>query len=131
MAADEDKRFLKEIHDHFKSNPYAFEKCAAELAQLIDRNIVEYELPRKSRDGGRDAYGQSRIGSKDNSIQVEFALEAKCKLPNSPVVVRESSRLISRLRHRQFGILVITSYLESKPIKKYSLMVIPWLLFPR
>ncbi|WP_395611634.1 restriction endonuclease [Allosphingosinicella sp.] len=41
-----------------------------------------------------------------------FALEAKCYGPANSVGVRELSRLISRLRHRQFGILVTTSYVD-------------------
>jgi hypothetical protein len=41
-------------------------------------------------------------------------MEAKCYGFNSGVGVRAISRLISRLRHRQFGILVTTSYLDSQ-----------------
>jgi hypothetical protein len=46
---------------------------------------------------------------------VEFSLEAKCyrppigDAPANTVGVKEVSRLISRLRHRQFGVLVTTS----------------------
>ncbi|MCP1762460.1 O-acetyl-ADP-ribose deacetylase (regulator of RNase III) [Bradyrhizobium japonicum] len=36
-------------------------------------------------------------------------LEAKCYGSGNSVGVREMSRLISRLRHRQFGVLVTTS----------------------
>ena len=58
---------------------------------------------------------QYRIGNGDSSIQVDFALEAKCYDPSGKGVgVKELSRLISRLRHRQFGILVTTSYLASQ-----------------
>ena len=44
-------------------------------------------------------------------ISLDFALEAKCYGPGNGVGVKELSRLISRLRHRQFGILVTTSFL--------------------
>ncbi|WP_353057073.1 restriction endonuclease [Microbulbifer sp. VAAF005] len=47
-------------------------------------------------------------------MEVEFALEAKCYKPGSSVGVKELSRLLSRLRHRQFGVLVTTSYLGSQ-----------------
>lgn len=46
---------------------------------------------------------------------MEFALEAKCCNPGvgglrlNTVGVKETSRLISRLRHRRFGILVTTA----------------------
>src|SRR3954465_14174145 len=45
-------------------------------------------------------------------IALDFALEAKCYAPDNGVGVKELSRLISRLRHRQFGILVTTSFLS-------------------
>jgi hypothetical protein len=44
-------------------------------------------------------------------ISLDFALEAKCYAPENGVGVKELSRLISRLRHRQLGILVMTSLL--------------------
>ncbi|WP_444929135.1 restriction endonuclease [Microbulbifer sp. SSSA002] len=45
-------------------------------------------------------------------------MEAKCYAINNGVGVKELSRLISRLRHRQFGVLVITSYLASQAYKE-------------
>jgi hypothetical protein len=45
---------------------------------------------------------------------VELALEAKCYAPGHGVGVREVSRLISRLRHRQFGVLVTTSHVDAQ-----------------
>ena len=70
------------------------------------------DLTRPYRDGGRDATGQLRIGRGVSAILVDFALEAKCYSFKSGVGVREMSRLISRLRHRQFGILVTTSHVD-------------------
>lgn len=51
-------------------------------------------------------------------VAVEFALEAKCYAPGHGVGVRETSRLISRLRHRQFGVLVTTSHLDRQAYKE-------------
>lgn len=72
-------------------------------------------MTRGSVDGGRDALGRYRLGLDDDPIYVDFSLEAKCyrpgindKKPNT-VGVKEVARLISRLLHRQFGILVTTS----------------------
>ena len=45
---------------------------------------------------------------------MEFALEAKCYSLSNSVGVEAVSRLISRLRHRQFGILVTTSYVHEQ-----------------
>lgn len=84
----------------------------------MDRNITDYDLTRPWRDGGRDAIGNYRIGYLDNTISVEFALEAKCKQPDSGSGIRETSRLISRLRHRQFGIFVTTSYVANQAYKE-------------
>jgi Restriction endonuclease len=58
------------------------------------------------------AVGQSLLGPASDPVAVEFALEAKCYGPGHGVGVRETSRLISRLRHRQFGVLVTTSHLD-------------------
>ena len=42
---------------------------------------------------------------------LDFTLEARCYAPENEVEVKELSRLVSRLHHRQFGILVTTSFL--------------------
>jgi hypothetical protein len=111
------KKLIAKIVDYFKEHPdgpYAFEKCAAEIARLMDSNIVNYDLTRPWRDGGRDALGIFRIGHGYTTIDVEFALEAKCYQISNGCGIRETSRLISRLRHRQFGIFVTTSYVSQQ-----------------
>ena len=85
---------------------------------MMDSSIIEYDLTRPWRDGGRDAIGKYRIGLPKNAIEVEFALEAKCKKFSSGSGVKETSRLISRLRHRQFGIFVTTSYVHEQAYKE-------------
>ncbi len=100
------------IHSHFSSDPHGFEHCAAALARLLLPDIAAIDVTRPSRDGGRDGVGLLRIGNGAAAIQVDFALEAKCYSLKNGVGVREMSRLISRLRHRQFGILVTTSYVD-------------------
>lgn len=106
------------IYSFFKAEPYAFEHCAAEIARLMDRNLRSVEVTQRSRDGGRDALGAYNIGPKSDPVQLDFALEAKCYAPGSGVGVRELSRLISRLRHRQFGILVTSSFLADQAYKE-------------
>ena len=107
-----DLALLDCIHRHFASDPHGFERCAATLARLLLPDIATIDLTRPTRDGGRDAMGQLRIGHGAGAILVDFALEAKCYSPSNGVGVREMSRLISRLRHRQFGILITTSYVD-------------------
>jgi len=103
---------IKALHAFFAEKPHRFEACAAAIARMMLPDIASIDLTRPSRDGGRDAIGQFRIGSGDASVLVDFALEAKCYGLSNSVGVREMSRLISRLRHRQFGILVTTSYVN-------------------
>ena len=103
---------IERIHHYFEDHPHAFERCAAGLAWLMMPNIANVDVTRPSRDGGRDAIGQLRIGAGSSAILVDFALEAKCYRLTNGVGVRDMSRLISRLRHRQFGILVTTSFLD-------------------
>ena len=108
---------IKDIYNYF-DDAYKFEKCAAHIAQLMDKNIVSYDMTRTRRDGGRDAIGKYRIGIDKSNIQVEFALEAKRYDINNSVGVKETSRLISRLKHREFGILVTTSYVDMQTYKE-------------
>ncbi|HEY4198095.1 MAG TPA: restriction endonuclease [Mucilaginibacter sp.] len=107
-------RLIKIIQDYFKNMPVRFETCASKIAEMMLKNIVSIDQTRPTRDGGRDAIGKFRIAEGDSSVLVDFALEAKCYGFSNPVTVKDLSRLISRLRHRQFGILVTTSYVASQ-----------------
>jgi hypothetical protein len=102
------------VYDHFKLDPIAFEHFAADVARMMDANIVALDVTRPSRDGGRDGIGRYRIGLPANCITVDFAVEAKCFDPKTGLGVKVLARLISRLRHRQFGMLVTTSFLASQ-----------------
>jgi hypothetical protein len=110
-APGRDESLVRCIYQYFKANPHGFEHCAARLAAMMDPNINIDVITRPSVDGGRDAIGTYRVGPLADRIPLDFALEAKCYSPENGVGVKELSRLISRLRHRQFGILVTTSYL--------------------
>ena len=79
---------------------------------MMDPNINIETVTRPSVDGGRDAIGTNRLGPIADRILLDFALEAKCYARENGVGVKELSRLISRLRHREFGILVTTSFLS-------------------
>jgi hypothetical protein len=103
------------IWNHFRESPIAFEAFAARIYQLSDRRVIIDEVTRASADGGRDAIGRYVLGLDVDPVYAEFALEAKCYRPGgdgigaNTVGVKEVARLISRLRHRQFGVLVTTS----------------------
>jgi Restriction endonuclease AspBHI N-terminal/Restriction endonuclease len=113
-----DKEILAVITEEFRNDPYGFEPCAAALARLLLPDISTLEITRRWRDGGRDAIGQLKIGCDQASISVTFALEAKCYAEKNSVGVREISRLISRLRHREFGIFVTTSYVDTQAYRE-------------
>ncbi|MHA1279561.1 MAG: restriction endonuclease [Candidatus Helarchaeota archaeon] len=112
---------LNTIIEYFERHPrngYAFEACASELFKMSDNNVLECDLTRPWRDGGRDAIGKYKIGNFGDSIEVDFALEAKRYNINNSIGVRQTSRLISRIRHRQFGVLVTTSHLNRQAYKE-------------
>jgi hypothetical protein len=106
---------LNEVWRHFKEAPVAFEAFAARVFQMQDPRVIVDEITRATIDGGRDAIGRYLLGLSDDPVYAEFSLEAKCYMPGirgmtaNAVGVREVSRLISRIRHRQFGVLVTTS----------------------
>ena len=106
---------LESVWEHFRDAPRAFEAFAAWLFKLHDQNAIIDEITPATRDGGRDAIGRYRLGLRDDPVYVEFSLEAKCYRPplngqrGNSVGVRDVARLISRIRHRQFGVLVTTS----------------------
>lgn len=110
--------YITLIYDFYRDRPHLFERCAMELARIFMPAIRTWELTRPWRDGGRDATGTYRIGRDAGAIDVEFALEAKCYALSNGVGIKPLSRLISRLKHRQFGILVTTSYLDSQAYKE-------------
>ena len=112
----DDMKMLRIIHNRYgKSDPEGFEKLAVKLMYMMDPNYRNIVHTRLTKDGGRDAVGQYVIVSPGDSISVECAMEAKCYDPGKKGVgVRETSRLISRIRNRQFGILITTSYINKQ-----------------
>ena len=113
-----DRETVRHIYEHFSTNPHDFERFAARLIEIYLPEVATLDVTRKSRDGGRDGIGTYRIGNGAGSILLDFSVEAKCYRPGNSVGVRELSRLISRLRHRQFGILVTTSHLDLQAYKE-------------
>jgi hypothetical protein len=113
-STPDDSAILSAVQQRFANVPHDFEICAGELSRLHLGHVVSMVFTPPSRDGGRDAIGKYQIGSGPSRVSVEFAVEAKCYSQSNAVGVREVSRLISRIRHRQFGILVTTSYLHSQ-----------------
>jgi hypothetical protein len=114
----EGEAIVQVIRDYFEDSPHTFEHCAAAIVRFMMPDVVSLDVTRPSRDGGRDGVGQLRVGAGPSGILVDFALEAKCYSASNSVGVRGMSRLISRLRHRQFGILVTTSWVDLQAYKE-------------
>jgi hypothetical protein len=111
------RAMVEAIHHYFLTelrDPVRFEQCSVDLWRMMAPATGEVDLTRPWRDGGRDAVGSYHLGPPADKLAVEFALEAKCFGPSSSVGVREMSRLISRLRFRQFGVFVTTSYFNGQ-----------------
>lgn len=121
-----EESILQTIWEYFgepfagRSGTHAFEHFAAWVFSLTDSRVVIDEVTRRSLDHGRDAVGHYKLGLDADPIIVDFALEAKCYEPGfsgrktNTVGVKETSRLISRLLHRQFGVLVTTSVIADQ-----------------
>jgi len=112
---------LAALRSCFAHNPHDFEFVAAEIFRMIEPRVFDLEITKMSADGGRDAIGRIRIGgdeSDSDGIYVDFALEAKAYSESTGVGVKDTSRLISRLRHRQFGVIVTTSYVGTQAYKE-------------
>lgn len=108
---------LSIIREHYKDNPWGFEACATNIVSKMDNNFIDFSLTRPWRDGGRDAIGFYAIkpgGNANYPLKIDCALEAKCYSENNAVGVKQMSRLISRIRYRQFGIMVTTSFVDKQ-----------------
>ena len=112
---------LQKIRAFYKSFPQGFEVCARDILEKTDTRFQDFELTRPWRDGGRDAIGYyviSPAGKVNYPLRIDCALEAKCYSESNSVGVKEMSRLISRIRYRQFGVMVTTSYVNSQAYKE-------------
>lgn len=116
----DDESLIDVIRQRYKDNPHGFEACAGVLTRLLLPDVSRLDLTRPWRDGGRDGIGRLRLGKGPASIVVDFALEAKCYGPKNSVGVRELSRLISRIKHREFGVLVTTSYVDKQAYQEVT-----------
>ena len=114
QPAAADKPLLHLVYEHFKDRPSRL--------RAVRRRHVAGQPAQRRPDRRHPALARRRPGRRRrlpprpaaDPVAVEFALEAKCYAPGNGVGVRETSRLISRLRHRQFGVLVTTSHLDAQ-----------------
>ncbi|GAB3953254.1 hypothetical protein GCM10029976_093080 [Kribbella albertanoniae] len=109
-----ERGMLAAIRDYFRDREHDFESIAVDLWRLLAPATGKCDVTRPSRDGGRDAVGEYSLGPPSDQITIDFALEAKCYGASTSVGVRDIARLISRIRHREFGVFVTTSYFAAQ-----------------
>jgi hypothetical protein len=109
---------LNTLWSYFRDAPVRFERCAVELFRFAVPGLEDVNVTRPTRDGGRDALGQLAVGPASDPIRLHFALEAKCYQPGNSVGVKEIARLISRIKHREFGVMVTTSYVHEQAYRE-------------
>ena len=114
----QDEALLAAIHRACADDPVSFERVAVELWRMMAAGRMEMDLTRPTQDGGRDAVGRYLLGPVNDQICLEFSLEAKCYSPTHSVGVRDVSRLVSRIRHREFGVFVTTSYIAEQAYRE-------------
>lgn len=92
--------------------PRQFEFAAAELLTLMDARFIDRTVTREVRDGGRDVIAQYLVGHGDHAIPLHVSVEAKLWNESSAVGVKPMMRLVSRLKHRDFGVFITTSFFD-------------------
>tara|TARA_B100000780_G_C21076055_1_gene433174 strand:- start:21 stop:1214 length:1194 start_codon:yes stop_codon:yes gene_type:complete len=114
-------KILTELNNHFSSihkGDYYFEKFVNyTLSKYWDRNVVNIENTRGSKDGGIDGLGTYRIGIQPKTKNVQFYVQSK-RYTSGSVGVADVARLISRIRDRQFGVMVTTSHVNQQALKE-------------
>jgi hypothetical protein len=82
------------------------------LLRLMDPRFFDLEVTREVVDGGRDVIGKYRVGHDDHMVSLDICAEAKHW--RNAIGVSEMMRLISRLKHRDFGVFVTTSHFHKR-----------------
>lgn len=119
-SSDLEKSLILCIYKHFNPNPTSFEYFAADILTMKYGDIIIDEVTRQVRDGGHDGVGRLRLGPINDPIHLSFHFEAKlyspgvCGLKLNSINTEETSRLISRIRTHEFGVLVTTSMVSSQ-----------------
>ena len=93
-------------------SPRQFEYAAAELLGMMDVRFTKPQVTREVRDGGRDVIAKYKVGHGDHAIPLEVSVEAKLWDKAGAVGVKPMMRLISRLKHRDFGVFITTSFFD-------------------
>lgn len=123
QCSEDGKLCLEEIRKHYIDSPTGFEACVIRIVEMMDNNFESFSLTQPLRDGVRDTIGCYSISTDNQAnfpLKIYCTLEAKCYNENHSVGVKNMSRLISRIKYRQFGILVTTSYVHDQAYREVA-----------
>lgn len=107
---------LKYLFDNLSDRE--FEYASAELVKLVDPSFRDLVVTRASRDGGRDVIGSYYLGHEEHQIRLSAFVEAKKWKLDSAIGVKQVMRLISRLKHRDIGVFITTSFFDPQVQKE-------------
>ena len=108
----EEKRVLNYLTE--KLTDREFEYASLEIVRLLDPSFKELFVTRGVKDGGRDVIGKYYLGHSGHQIRLSAYIEAKKWKLESSVGVKPVMRLISRLKHRDIGVFVTTSFFDQQ-----------------
>lgn len=91
-----------------------FEYAAAEIVRLLDPAFKDLFVTQASKDGGRDVIGKYYLGHAGHQIRLSAYIEAKKWKAASSIGVKPMMRLISRLKHRDIGVFITTSFFDQQ-----------------
>jgi hypothetical protein len=111
-ATAEEKAVLAQLMEGLTAREFEF--AAAALVQLMDPRFVELVVTPAVKDGGRDVVGRYRVGHDLHQVMLNACVEAKHWNPMSAIGVKPMMRLVSRLKHRDVGVFVTTSFFDAQ-----------------
>ena len=115
-ADTNERKVLQRIYEELSEREFEF--AAAELVQLMDERFTDVAVTRAVRDGGRDVVASYRVGHAKHQVRLSAYVEAKRWNPDSAVGVKPMMRLIARLKHRDIGVFVTTSFFDRQVQKE-------------
>ncbi len=108
----EERDILEELR---KLSPREFEFAAREILYKMDGAFKDLKVTRYAGDGGHDILGAYRIGKERYSTELKVFVEAKHW--KGGIGVSPVARLLSRMRHRDIGVFITTSWFN-KTVQK-------------
>ena len=109
---------IEAIRRFCSEDDFLFEAIAVEIWRMAVSEPISVDLTRRYQDGGRDAVGFMYLGGQEDRLELTFSIEAKHYTPGTGVRTGDVSRLISRIKNREFGVLITTSHLAIQAYKE-------------